>query len=87
MERLNAGDWCYIGIIAEASVSIPSGRSSVESEVSSSVWGVESDGGKEYITGFEQEELSDVRAQLEKLGFSKRAISTAFKNVETKEVY
>lgn len=88
MERLNAGDWMYIGIQAEASVTVPSGQSSVESEITSgSVWGVESDGGKEYLKSIEQDELADLRGQLKLLGFSTRSISTAFKNVEQKEVY
>lgn len=89
MERLNAGDWCYIGIIAEASVSIPSGHSAVESEIESSVWGVESDGGREYLESMEKDELANVKSQLKELGFSARAISTAFKpeNIERKEAY
>jgi len=86
MEKLNNGDFCFIGIRAYATISIPSGTSSVESEVSSGgLWGIESDSDKSYLESVEKEELGQLRTELKALGFSSRAISTAFKNVERKE--
>lgn len=83
MESANRGNWCMIGIRAYAEVSIPSGISSVESEVSSGgLWGIESDSDRSYLESVEKDELASLRDELEKLGFSSRAISTAFKNVE-----
>ena len=94
MESLNRGDWCYIGIRAEAEVGIegkePSRRYHFEGWTmqtisSGGLWGIESDSGNDYLQSVEQEELSELRAQLKELGFSTRAISTAFKNVEREE--
>lgn len=87
MEGLNNGDWVYIGIGASAQVSIPSGSSSIESDVSSGgLWGIESDSGETYLReSVEVDELAELRTELKALGFSSRAISTAFKNVERKE--
>jgi hypothetical protein len=86
MERLQRGDWCYIGIRAEAEVSIPSGDASILQEITSGgLWGVESDSDKDYIASIEGEELGELRKQLYALGFSKRAIATACKNVTHKD--
>ena len=52
---------------------------------SGGLWGIESDSDAAYLESVEQEELSDLKAQLLALGFSKRAIATAFKTVEHKE--
>ena len=82
MESLNRGNWCFIGIRAEANVSIPSGSSSVESEVSSGgLWGIESDSDDSFLEETIQEELSNLKTELIALGFSKRAIASAFKNI------
>lgn len=87
MERLQHGDWCYIGIQAEAEVLIPSGSHSIIQEITSGgLWGVESDSDKDYLAEIETEELSELREQLRALGFSARAISTAVKNAVTKNV-
>jgi len=78
MERLHRGDWCYIGIRAEAEVSL---TGDVLQEVSSGgLWGIESDSSKEYFAEIEADELSELRKQLTAVGFSKRAITTAVKN-------
>lgn len=92
-ERLNRGDWCYIGIRAEAEIHVPymtegrGGRTYFQTQkiTSGGLWGVESDSDESFINETEQEELSDLRAQLLAIGFSKRAISTAFKSVERKD--
>jgi hypothetical protein len=84
MERLQRGDWCYIGIRAEAEVLIPSsseGASIVQEITSGGLWGIESDSDASYLKEVEGEELSELRKQLYAVGFSKRAIATAVKNV------
>jgi hypothetical protein len=81
MERLQHGDWCYIGIRAEAEILVPSGSASVVQEITSGgLWGVESDSDREYLAEIEAEELSSLREQLQAVGFSKRAVSAAVKN-------
>jgi len=96
MESLNRGDWCYIGIRAQAQVvvsepancltrrnlSVASGI--VQTITSAGLWGVESDSDREYLELVEEEELADLKSELKSLGFSSRAISTAFKNIERK---
>lgn len=86
MEGLNRGHWCFMGISAEAVVLIPSGTSAVKSEVSSGCcFGMESDSPQSDIDEMEKEQLHMLRSELKNLGFSSRAISTAFKNIERKE--
>lgn len=84
MEGLNDGDWCYLVVGAEAQVSIPSGQGAVTSTLTSYCGGVESDS-KEHIEEILDEQKADLRDQLAKLGFSKRAIATAFKSAVEKE--
>jgi len=84
MERLHRGDWCYIGIRAEAEVSL---TGDVMQEVSSGgLWGIESDSSKEYFAEIEADELFELRKQLYAVGFSKRAIATACKNINREEL-
>jgi hypothetical protein len=86
MERLNRGDWCYIGISAEAEIGLPRFGDSylIERLQSGGLWGLESDAG-DYLESVEQEQLADLKQVLKDLGFSSRAISQAFKNVERKD--
>lgn len=88
MERLHHGDWCYIGIRAEAEIAVsndPHKRTNttwtVQEITSGGLWGIESDSDASYLGEIEEEELSELREQLHALGFSKRAIATAVKNV------
>ncbi len=82
MERLQRGDWCYVGIRAEAEILLPSGDASIVQEITSGgLWGVESDSDKTYLADIDTEQLSELREQLRAVGFSTRAISTAFKDV------
>ena len=88
-ERLNQGDWCFIGIAAEAEYCIsdnPHKRTNtswtVQSLHSGGLWGIESDSDASYLAEVEQEQLAELREQLKAIGFSSRAISAAFKNVE-----
>lgn len=81
MERLNRGDWCYIGVIAKAKVQMTGDL--CQTITSGGVWGVENDssGGEhnaEYIASVEQDELFVLRSELEAIGFSKDAIDRAF---------
>lgn len=95
MESLNRGDWRFIGIRAEAEISligtVKSGSPTLDayfpSRISQTVtsgglWGVESDSSAEYFKEIEDEQLAELREQLHAVGFSKRAIAAAFKNVE-----
>lgn len=89
MESLNRGNWCYIGIRAEAEVALtpvhPLDPGQTQTIHSGGLWGIESDSDSDYLESVEKEELSDLRGQLKALGFSSRAISQAFKNVERKD--
>jgi len=96
MESLNRGNWCFIGIRAEAEISYqiktnlsmtPFERIDTATKTVSSggLWGIESDSDRSYLESVEKDELANLREQLQALGFSSRAISTAFKNVERKD--
>jgi hypothetical protein len=80
MESLNHGNWGFIGIRAEAEISVSADMA--QEITSGGLWGIESDSDKNYFAEVEKEELASLRDQLTALGFSKRAIATAFKNVE-----
>jgi hypothetical protein len=82
MERLQHGDWFFVGIRAEAEILIPSGDASIVQEITSGgLWGVESDSDKSYLAEIETEQLSELREQLRAVGFSTRAITTALKTL------
>lgn len=83
MCQLHAGDFCFIGIAAEAEYTLRSdnGGSVVQRLHSGGLWGIESDSDASYIAEVESEELGTLRAELEAVGFSKRAISAAMRNV------
>lgn len=84
MERGNAGDWCLIGIRAEAEYSVGTSRNGYLAQeiTSGGLWGIESDSEESYLKSVEDEELIDLSVQLKGIGFSGRAIAAAFKNVE-----
>ena len=91
MESLYAGNWSFIGIKAKAEIQIGSSRgvTSAGNAVyipqtihSGGLWGIESDSEESYLRSVEQEELSDLRTQLYELGFSKRAIAAAVKEMD-----
>jgi hypothetical protein len=92
MESLNRGSWCFIGIRAEAEIGIPqgshpkTGQSYLCQELTSGgLWGIESDSDHAHIEEEEKGQLSELREVLAGFGFSSRAISVAFRNVERKE--
>jgi hypothetical protein len=87
MESLNAGNWCFVGIRAEAEIGLPrSGDSYLTQKLSSGgLWGIESDSENSHFESVEKDELADLRQVLKEMGFSSRAISTAIKNFERKD--
>jgi len=74
MERLNRGDWGFIGIVAEADVKYPIGGGNyrIERLTSGGLWGIESDGGKDYIQEIESEQLQDLKEHLKTFNVSIR---------------
>lgn len=94
MESLHRGRWYYIGIRAEADIEYPAygGVPPAEPTIvqtkdtlsSMGLWGIESNSG-EYLQDIEKDQLSQLKTELTKLGFSQRAISTAFKEIVRKD--
>lgn len=91
MESLNRGNWCYIGIRAEARVFVnekaigPVASHGIAQTITSGgLYGIESDSGREHIEETIREELAQLKDELLGLGFSRRAIAAAFKNVQEK---
>ncbi len=84
MEAYGRGEFGFLGIMATADIAVPTapGNATVQHITSGGLWGVESDSGDTYLTEIEQEQVSELKEQLTALGFSKRAIATAFKNVK-----
>ena len=76
MEAYNNGDWDFIGIQAQADVIISGVCQSI---TSGGLWGIESDSDKSYLQSIEADELTNLRAVLYEMGFSKRAIAAAIK--------
>ena len=79
MESLPAGNWPFIGIGAKAKITV---NDTCQTITSGGLWGVESDSGDDYLKEEEQNQLADLRAQLYELGFSKRAITAAVKEMD-----
>lgn len=84
MESLEHGGWCFIGIRAEAEISLSNRLETTQTITSGGLWGIESDSGTPHLESIEQEELADLKTQLKALGFGTRAISKAFQNVQHK---
>ncbi len=82
VESYNAGNFYFLGIRAEAKV-IGGDQGRIEQLLTSGgLWGIESDSDKEYLESIQADELADLKTELLALGFSKRAIATAFKNIK-----
>lgn len=81
MERLNDGDWSYIGIIAKAEVQLP-GSDVIQTIRSGGLWGIESDSDAAYLRQVEDEELSNLTAELERLGCTHRQVLAAYENID-----
>jgi hypothetical protein len=80
MEDYNANGWCYLGLRAVAKYQTSSG-SPIQTLSSGGLWGIESDSDSSYFAEVAGEELAQLRTELKALGFSARAIASAFKNV------
>ena len=78
MESLNAGNWGFIGIRAQANIVLGETCQTIHS---GGLCGIESDSGESYLQEIEKDELSDLRRVLCELGFSKRAIAAAVKEM------
>ena len=87
MERLQCGDWCYVGIRAEAEILIPSRDATIVQEITAGgLWGIESDSDASYLKDVEGDQLSELRDQLRAVGFSERTIRAAIKNAQRENV-
>lgn len=87
MEAHNHG-WCFQGIEAEAKVSLTvdaQGNRLMQDITSGGLWGIESDVDAAYLADIEKEQLAELREQLHAIGFSQRAITASFKNIERME--
>lgn len=78
MESYNNDDWQYIGVKAQAEIVIDEVCQKI---TSGGLWGIESDSEESYLKEVESEEMAELRGILYELGFSKRAIATAVKEV------
>lgn len=76
MEALNDGQWHFLGIVAKAVVR--SGNGVIQTLRSGGLWGIESDSGEKYLKSVADEQLAELRSELEGFGFGKRAIDRAF---------
>lgn len=72
--------WCYMGVTASAQVQLDG--SLTQTIRSGGLWGIESDSDESYFTEVETEQLNELRSQLHAIGFTKRAVSAAFRNVQ-----
>ncbi len=81
MEAYNRGDWCMLGIWAEAEVQTHN-HGVIQRIRSGALWGVESDSGEDYLASVEQEELAALGSELEALGFKPGVISMALSKAE-----
>ncbi|MFL6437724.1 MAG: hypothetical protein ACJ71Q_09105 [Terriglobales bacterium] len=81
MEALNAGDWYYMGIRAQAEIAV---NGVCQTITSGGLWGIESNSDADYIRSIEQDELAHLEEQLAELGFKKRAVKQALQDVERK---
>jgi hypothetical protein len=71
MEALERGNFCFIGIMAEAEVSYPiDGTNSrrIEYFTSGGLWGIESDSDAKYIEEIEQEQIDELKTHLKQFG-------------------
>lgn len=82
MSAYNRNEWGYVGVKASAEVQL--GGSLVQTIRSGGLWGIESDSG-EYFAEVEGEQLDELKAQLHAIGFSKRAVTAAMRNVQRKD--
>jgi hypothetical protein len=92
MESLSRGDWSYIGVRAVAEIGIGDVANfpkhfdvTTQTITSGGLGGIESDSDSSYFETVKAEQLVELKEQLRALGFSARAIATAFKNVKEED--
>lgn len=71
LEAYNRGDWCMVGVWAEAEVVLTG--NCVQKIRSGGLWGIESDSG-EYLTEVAKEEVEQLKDELIALGFRRSTI-------------
>ncbi len=81
-EQLDRGAFSYIGIYATAEVMVcpglgQMGRHEVQDIRSGGLWGIEDDSNPAYLMDVAQEELDDLREQLEALGIPAEEVTEA----------
>lgn len=76
-ETYNKGDWCMLGIRAEAQITL--GSNIVQSITSGGLWGLESDNDKTFFVEEAQNQLNELARELRQLHFSDKAIDKAMK--------
>ena len=86
MEKLNKGDFCFIGIVANCKVKYPIGQGSfrLENFSSSGLWGIESDSGKDYLDEVGKDELENLKFHLEKMNINTSNFDELAKDAEIK---
>lgn len=69
-EAYNRGEWWYVGVYAQAELSVKAEDGWPITQVirSAGLWGIESDAGQSWFDEFAEEELDQLRAQLAELG-------------------
>jgi len=67
MESLNNGDWCFVGIRADATVQYYVGNNNyrLKQLTSAGIWGVESNADDSFINEMKNEELANLKNHLE----------------------
>jgi hypothetical protein len=66
MQAYNRQEWCQLGVIAEATVAlIHKDHKSFKTFESPGIWGIESDGGKDYFKEVAEEQLEQLKTILE----------------------
>jgi hypothetical protein len=92
MRQYRDGQFNFVGIAAEAVILLHPVNESrhvmldaaapIQTINSGGLWGIENDSDASYLKEIQDEQLSELRDQLRAIGFSTRAISKAFENVE-----
>jgi len=67
LRQYRNGDFSYIGISAEAEIVVDGVSQTI---TSGGLWGIESDSDGQYLSEVEQEEVDQLKAILQSLGFS-----------------
>jgi len=88
-EGLTRGDWYYIGIEVDATVSISVAGRCLNSIVvqSGGLWGIESDSGDVEINDIISDEKESLRKELQSMGFPDDQIDAAFKGAVVKSEF